>query len=85
MLRRKRGWFDNACYHITHRCHNRGFLFRYKKHRQFYVSQLFEMREYYRIDALDYIVPSNPVHLLLTAKNGEVISEGLRYLHGRVA
>ena len=28
---------------------------------------------------------SNHVHLLLTAKNGEAISEGLRYLHGRVA
>jgi hypothetical protein len=22
MPRRKRGWIDGACYHITHRCHN---------------------------------------------------------------
>lgn len=75
---------DNACYHITHRCHNRDFLFRYKKYRQFYARQLFEMQKRYRIDVLDYIVTSNHIHLLLTASKGWAISEGLRYLHGRI-
>ena len=84
MPRRKRGWVDNGCYHITHRCHNREFLFRYKKYRQFYLRHLFEMQKRYQIDVLDYIVTSNHVHLLLTAKNGNRISEGLRYLHGRI-
>ena len=85
MPRRKRGWINNGCYHITHRCHNREFLFRYKKYRQFYLRHLFEMQKRYKIDILDYIVTSNHVHLLLTAKNGSRISDGLRYLHGRVA
>ena len=85
MPRRKRGWIDNACYHITHRCHNREFLFRFKKYRRFYLRHLFEMRKRYKVDVLDYIVTSNHVHLLLTAKKGESISDGLRYLHGRVA
>jgi len=85
MPRRKRGWIDGACYHITHRCYNREFLFRYKKYRQFYLRQLFEMQKRYRVDVLDYIVTSNHVHLLLTASKGERISEGLRYLNGRVA
>jgi len=49
------------------------------------MRHLFEMRKRYKIDVLDYIVTSNHVHLLLTAKKGESISEGLRYLHGRVA
>jgi len=71
MGRRKRGWIDGACYHITHRCHNREFLFRYKKYRQFYLRHLFEMQKRYRIDVLDYIVTSNHVHLLLTAANIE--------------
>jgi REP element-mobilizing transposase RayT len=44
MPRRKRGWIDGACYHITHRCHNREFLFHYKKYRQFYQRQLFDTR-----------------------------------------
>ena len=85
MPRRKRGWIDGACYHITHRCHNREFLFHYKKYRQFYQRQLFEMRKRYRVDILDYIVTSNHVHLLLTARKGKNISEGLCYLHGRIA
>jgi putative transposase len=43
------------------------------------------MQKRYKIDVLDYIITSNHVHLLLTAKNGARISDGLRYLHGRVA
>jgi REP-associated tyrosine transposase len=46
---------------------------------------LFEMRKRYRVDILDYIVTSNHVHLLLTARKGKNISDGLRHLHGRVA
>jgi len=42
------------------------------------------MQKRYPIDVLDYIVTSNHVHLLVTAKKGDSISEGLRYLHGRV-
>ncbi len=84
MPRRTRGWLDNACYHITHRCHNREFLFRYKKYRWFYLRQLFEMSKRYKIDILDYIVTSNHVHLLLSSGKGKRISEGLCYLHGRM-
>ena len=84
MPRRKRGWLDHACYHITHRCHNREFLFHFKKYRQFYLRQLFEMSKRYKIDILDYIVTSNHVHLLLSAKKGKSISEGLCYLHGLI-
>jgi REP element-mobilizing transposase RayT len=36
MARRKRNWVDGACYHITHRCHGRKFLFRFEKYRDFY-------------------------------------------------
>jgi len=85
MARRKRGWIDNACYHITHRCHNREYFFKYKKYRKFYLRHLFEMQKRYPVYVLDYIITSNHVHLLLTAKKGQHISEGLGYLHGRIA
>jgi putative transposase len=85
MPRRKRGWLDGACYHITHRCNNQEFLFHYKKYRQFYQRQLFEMRKRYRVDILNYVVTSNHIHLLVTARKGKNISAGLGYLHGRVA
>ena len=79
MPRRRRGWIDNACYHITHRCHNRDFLFHFKKYRRFYLRHLFEMRKRYKIDVWDYMGTSNHVHLLLTAKKGESIKEKTAY------
>jgi REP element-mobilizing transposase RayT len=81
MPRRKRALIDNACYHITHRCHNREFLFQHKKYRRFYLRHLFEMQKRYGIDVLDYIVTSNHIHLLISSRKGVRISEGLRYLH----
>jgi REP-associated tyrosine transposase len=42
MPRKRRGWQPGACYHITHRCHNREFLFHYAKYRNFYTRTLFK-------------------------------------------
>jgi REP-associated tyrosine transposase len=84
MPRKRRGWQKGACYHITHRCHNREFLFHYAKYRNFYIRTLFKAVQRYHIDVLDYIVTSNHVHLLIAAKEGTEISDGLRYLHGRI-
>ena len=85
MGRKKRGWIDNACYHITHRCHGRKFLFRYEKYRDYYVRTLFQAQRRYDIDVLNYVVTSNHVHLLVTAEKSENISNALRYLHGCMA
>jgi putative transposase len=84
MPRRKRGWIDNACYHITHRCHERKFLFKFSKYRDIYIKQLFEAKQRFGIDVLDYIVTSNHVHLLVTSKKAEEISRALQFLHGSV-
>lgn len=82
MPRKRRGWEAGACYHITHRCLNREFLFKYSKYRVFYIRNLYKAVKKYRIDILDYIVTSNHIHLLVAAKDGNEISKGLRYLHG---
>ena len=84
MPRKRRGWEPSACYHITHRCHNRKFLFRFSKYRQFYVRQLFEGVQRYGTDVLDYICTGNHVHLLVAAKEGPEISNTMRYVHGRI-
>jgi putative transposase len=85
MARRKRNWVDGACYHITHRCHGRKFLFRFEKYRDFYVRTLYQAQRRYRIAVLNYVVTSNHIHLLLTSSKGENISSALQYLHGAVA
>jgi putative transposase len=85
MPRRRRSWINYACYHITHRCHERKFLFKFAKHRNIYLKLLFEMQKKYNIDILDYIVTSNHVHLLLSAKRAKNIPLGLQFLHGGMA
>ena len=84
MPRKRRGWEPGACYHITHRCHDREFLFRFSKYRQFYIQRLFEGVRRYGMDVLDYICTSNHVHLLVAAKQGPEISNAIRYVHGRI-
>ena len=84
MPRRPRNWINDSCYHITHRCNNKMFLFKYDKYKKFYKRQLFKMKSHYKIDILDYIITSNHVHLLVKIKNSTEISEGLRFLHGRM-
>jgi putative transposase len=76
---------DRACYHVTHRCHERRFLLKFAKHRNIYQKKLFEMTRRFKVDVLDYIVTSNHVHLLLTARHGEEISAALQFLHGGIA
>ena len=84
MPRKSRNWTDDSCYHITHRCNNKMFLFKYDKYKDFYKRQLFIMKNRYKVDILDYMITSNHVHLLVKIKNGLEISEGLRFLHGRM-
>ena len=84
MPRRPRGWIDNACYHVTHRCHKREFLLKFAKHRDIYMRELWQMKQRFKIDVLDYMITSNHVHLLITARHGSDISKALQFLHGAV-
>lgn len=85
MPRHARNFVDGGIYHITHRCHNREFLLKFSKYRDIYIEQLYETSCRFAVHILDYIVTSNHVHLLLTAKNGNEISQALQYLHGSIA
>lgn len=42
MGRRKRNQSKPACYHLTHRCHQRDFLLKFRKDRQNYLLRLHE-------------------------------------------
>lgn len=76
MPRRRRYWENHACYHITHRCHERRFLFRFIKYRDLYRRCLFEATQRFNVSVLSYVVTSNHTHLLLAT--GESVG-GLRY------
>jgi putative transposase len=42
------------------------------------------MKKRFKVDILDYVVTSNHIHLLLTARTGNDISPALQFLHGSV-
>ena len=73
MPRRRRGLKDHSCYHITHRCHKREFLFKFARDRQVYVNLLRETVKRYRLDVLNYVITSNHVHLLVWVRYGEML------------
>ncbi len=66
MPRRRRGWLDKACYHVTHRCHKREFLFKFAKYRDLYIRQLWEMKQRFKVDILNYMITSQPQRGLTT-------------------
>ncbi|MBT7304059.1 MAG: hypothetical protein HN849_31285 [Victivallales bacterium] len=87
MPRRRRCWERQACYHITHRCHNREFRFRFEKCRRLYRQYLFEATKRFNVRVLSWMVTSNHTHLLVTGgdRGTPQISEALQFVHGEIA
>ena len=85
MPRRRRGFLDYACYHITHRCHNREFLLKFACDRDKYYELMLETNRRFKISFLDFIITSNHVHFLIWCRHGKVISEAMQFLQGRFA
>jgi putative transposase len=83
--RKKRKLEQPCCYHITHRCQERRFLFKHRLDRWNYVKRLRQMVEEYDVDVLNYIVTSNHVHLLLFARRATDVSAALHFLQGTTA
>jgi putative transposase len=86
MPRRRRYWGNHACYHITHRCHERRYLFKFAKYRDMYRQYLFEATQRFNVSVLAYVVTSNHVHVLIaTGDRGRpLVSEALQYVHGEM-
>ena len=85
MPRRPRYLKDNGCYHITHRCHERKFLFKFAKDRRAWLYWLYQARRRYGLCVLNYIVTSNHVHLLVKDLGNGEIARSMQLISGRVA
>ena len=65
MPRAHRHYLPGHIWHITHRCHNRQFLFKNSETRIEWLSRLKVGVERFQIAVLDYIVTCNHIHLLV--------------------
>ncbi|MFN0316028.1 MAG: transposase [Burkholderiales bacterium] len=71
--------------HITYRCHQREFLFKFSRDRITYLRWLFEAKKRYGICVLNYVVTSNHVHLLVLDKGEGEIAQSMQLIAGRTA
>lgn len=86
MPRANRYFTPRQIWHITHRCHNRDFLFRFRNDRIRWMQWLFHAKKRFEILILNYIVTSNHIHLLLAdSKDGKNIPQFMQLLQGRTA
>jgi len=87
MPRANRYIVSGQIYHITHRCHNRSFLFKFGKDRDVYRSILRDRLHRYPVACLGYCITSNHTHLLLKVEGiaEEVLGRFMQTLEGDFA
>jgi len=85
MPRVNRYQLPGQVWHITHRCHQREFLFKFARDRKRWIWWLLEAKKRYGLTILDYVVTSNHIHLLVQDDKGDALSKSLQLIAGRTA
>jgi putative transposase len=85
MPRANRYMLPGCLYHLTHRCHDRGFLLRFARDRDEYRRRLRRRLAGSRCAVLDYAITSNHVHLLLRGQDPGAVSTLMQRVQGEFA
>lgn len=85
MPRANRHHIPNQVWHITHRCHQGEFLFKFAKDRKCWLQWLYEAKKRYGLSVLNYMVTSNHIHLLIVDDENDVVSKSIQLVAGRTA
>lgn len=85
MPRASRIYAPGQMFHITHRCHKREFLLKFKQDRERYRYWLYEARKWYGFCVLNYIITSNHIHLLVMSTTEDIIPSAMHLVAGRTA
>lgn len=72
-------------YHLTHRCHDRKYLFRFATVRDEYRERLRTASKKFRVSLLAYCITSNHTHLLVESPQPETLSRMMQKLEGEFA
>lgn len=86
MPRANRYFIPGNIWHITHRCHKRDFLLRFRRDRKRWMHWLFEAKRRFGVRVLNFIVTSNHIHLLVSDDTaGGDIPAFMQLVQGRTA
>jgi putative transposase len=84
--RANRYFIPGYVWHITHRCHQKEFLFRFGRDRQVWRRWLFEAKKRYDLEVLNFTITSNHIHLLAYGgADRETIPRSMQLVAGRTA
>lgn len=84
MARAKRHYIPGYAWHITHRCHRKDFLLKFRRDRRLWLHWLFDAKKRYGLCILNYMVTCNHIHLLvLDCGDRSVIPRSIQLLAGR--
>jgi len=85
MPRANRHFLPGFVWHLTHRCHKREFLLKFKKDRRRWRHWLYQARKRYGLCVLNYVVTSNHIHLLVLDLGHGEIARSMQLVAGRTA
>ena len=85
MARASRHYISRCVWHITHRCHKKEFLLKFAKDRKRWIAWLYEAKKRFDLRILNYVVPSNHIHLLVLDSGEDVIPNSLQLIASRTA
>lgn len=84
MARANRHYVPGLIWHITHRCHKKEFLLKFKRDRREWLKWLYKAKKRFSLCILDYMVTSNHIHLLVwDDKPGDIISRSIHLVAGQ--
>jgi putative transposase len=85
MPRANRHYVTGHIWHLTHRCHGRQFLLRFRHDRNRWLYWLSQARRRHRLRVLNYIVTCNHIHLLVMDQGNGEIARSMQLIAGRTA
>ena len=85
MPRTNRYFMPGRIWHITHRCHERKFLLKFKQDRKRWIYWLLQAKLRYGLSILNYSITSNHIHLLVFDNGKNEISKSMQLVEGRLA
>ena len=85
MPRASRYFVPGKCYHLTHRCHDRAFLFKFDRDRNRYRQMLWQSLRQFPVEVWSYCLTSNQAHWLVRAQDSELISQWMQQIEGEFA
>lgn len=85
MPRANRYFIPGHIWHITHRCHKKEFLLKFKRDRERWLHWLFEAKKRFGLTIFNYIVTSNHIHLLVQDGTEQEVSKSMQLIAGRTA